>query len=121
MLTAFDSCYILPSRKTFSSVLIPRLYNDVKEQNVLPNLEHAHATALTTDIWTSCAADQYIRVTVHFINKDWSMKCFTLKNQELPPPHDFSSIAQALEDIMQEWKKNEKVSAVVIDNATNVT
>ena len=103
MLKAFDSCYILPSRKTFSSVLIPRLYNDVKEQNILPNLEHAHAMALTTDLWTSHAADQYIWLTVHFIDKDWSMECFTLKNQELPPPHDFGIIAQTLKD-MQEWK-----------------
>ena len=121
MIKAFDQRYTLPCRKTFSTTVIPRMYETVKEQTVLPRLERASSVAITTDMWTSRAADQYIGVTVHFIDDDWSMGSFTLENSELPPPHDNEHISEVLKNIFTEWKLEEKISAVVTDNATNIT
>ena len=34
--------------------------------------------SLTTDIWTSCATEAYITVTLHGVFKDWSIQSFVL-------------------------------------------
>uniref|UniRef100_UPI00358E7A74 E3 SUMO-protein ligase ZBED1-like isoform X1 n=2 Tax=Myxine glutinosa TaxID=7769 RepID=UPI00358E7A74 len=121
MLKIFDQRYTLPSRKSFSSVIIPQLYNKVKEESVVPQLQEASYVALTTDMWTSRASDHYIGVTAHFVNRDWSVGHFTLENAELPPPHDLEHIASALHEILEDWKLKDKLSAVVTDNETNIT
>ncbi|XP_041460598.1 E3 SUMO-protein ligase ZBED1-like [Lytechinus variegatus] len=121
MIKVFDPRYSLPSRKTFSTTVIPRMYDIVREQTVLPRLERATSVAITTDMWTSRASDQYIGVTVHFIDDDWKMGSFTLENRELPPPHDNEHIAEVLRAIIAQWALENKVSAVVTDNATNIT
>uniref|UniRef100_A0A8C4WWM8 BED-type domain-containing protein n=1 Tax=Eptatretus burgeri TaxID=7764 RepID=A0A8C4WWM8_EPTBU len=121
MLKIFDQRYTLPSRKSFSSVIIPQLYNNVKEESVVPQLQEASYVALTTDMWTSRASDNYIGVTAHFVNRDWSIGHFTLENAELPPPHDYEHIASAMHEILEDWNLKDKLSAVVTDNATNIT
>ncbi len=122
MLRMFDSRYTLPSRKTFSSVLIPQLYEKVRAETVLPAITEASFVAMTTDMWTSRASDQYIGVTAHFIRPEWTIDRFTLENKELPPPHDNLHIAESLESVLQDWKLDKsKMSAIVTDNASNIT
>ena len=114
MLQVFDPRYTLPSRKTFSSVLLPKLYNKVKEDIVFPALNEAKYISITTDMWTSRSSDQYIGVTAHFISPDWKMARYTIENAELPPPHDNTHIAESLDLILDQWLiPITKISAIV--------
>ena len=30
---------------------------------------------MTTDLWTSRAKDQYLTITVHYVDRDWVLRC----------------------------------------------
>ncbi|XP_062573350.1 E3 SUMO-protein ligase ZBED1-like [Saccostrea cucullata] len=62
MIACLDNRYQVPSRKTFSEVVIPKMYSDVKVQ-VLSSLLEAEQVALTTDGWSSRATESYITIT----------------------------------------------------------
>lgn len=59
--------YTLPTRKTISSSLVPKLYQSTKEK-VLQLISEADALCLTTDGWTSINNESFIAITAHFIN-----------------------------------------------------
>ncbi|XP_032575340.1 zinc finger BED domain-containing protein 1-like [Drosophila sechellia] len=61
--------YKMPTRKTLSNVLLPKLRDEIVG-NVKEKMELASAVCLTTDCWTSLANESYIAVTAHFIESE---------------------------------------------------
>ena len=64
--------YQMPSRPYISETVIPKLYQEVK-QDVLDSVMKAESVALTTDGWTSRATESYLTTTAHFISSDWTL------------------------------------------------
>ncbi|XP_064475382.1 E3 SUMO-protein ligase ZBED1-like [Ornithodoros turicata] len=112
--------YQLPSRKTLSTVHIPQMYNKVHEQ-VKNELTGISSICLTTDGWTSLSNQSYIAVTAHFIDTDGVLRARLLDCFAWQDRHTAENIAAELRRVVVEWEIQEKVCAVVSDNATNIT
>ena len=63
-----------PQYKFFSNHEIPSLHCHVKDNIVLPSLRQASNYAITTDLWTSSAAEPYTTMTVHSVNNEWNLQ-----------------------------------------------
>lgn len=118
LVEGLDPKVTVPSRKKLSTVLIPELYESTR-QVVAQQLYAATDVAITFDLWTSRATDQYIGVTAHFLDASFHLRSFVLESTELPPPHTSEAIAERVLDIMLTWRIEEKVSFIVSDNAAN--
>ncbi|CAG4999775.1 unnamed protein product [Parnassius apollo] len=114
--------YSMPTRKTVSNSLIPRLYNETKEK-VVKTLSSVDAACLTTDGWTSITQQSYVAITAHFIREVDDIS--TLQSCLLGCiPYDSSHTAQNLgmfiAEEVKKWGLQNKVICVVTDNAPNI-
>lgn len=76
--------------------------------------------SLTTDLWTSLANDSYLSVTAHFINKEWQLNTYLLDTTLMPDKHTAENITAKMNEVFRDWISC-KISAVVSDNASNIT
>ena len=79
LITYLEPGYTIPSRKQFSTI-IQHKHVLGKEKLRLKLKEEAMGVALTTDIWTSTAVEAYMTVTLHYIDPNWVMPSFCLRN-----------------------------------------
>ncbi|XP_075910742.1 uncharacterized protein LOC116956688 isoform X2 [Petromyzon marinus] len=74
--------YQLPSRLHFSDRVIPDLYAKVASA-VNEELEGAASVALTSEVWTSGAAERRVTVAAHFVTAGWKLERFVLRTRPL--------------------------------------
>lgn len=110
--------YQMPSRKTVSQSLIPKLYNEVLE-DVKMKIEKARAVCLTTDSWTSINNESFVAITGHYIDGD-TLHSSLLGCFKYSDAHTSQNLAAMLQEFTQEWNLTNKITAVVTDNAANV-
>lgn len=110
--------YAVPSRNTILKHI--DLMYDSEKRNLLNVLGTAEHVALTTDCWTSRSNDSYLTVTIHFLTTEWNHKSFVLDTSSTVERHTSENLAEALQQIISDWKLDEKVTAVVHDNAANI-
>ncbi len=118
MTKALNSKYSPPSRNSLSNHLIPAWYN-VEKRNVKSVLEQVSKVATITDGWTSICQDDYITVTAHYINEG-KMNQKVLKAKAVYKALTGSVVAQEIGDIFDEFGIRDKVTAVTVDNASNM-
>lgn len=80
-------------------------------------IDHA---ALTCDLWTSICTDGYITATCHFIEND-EIKDVTLETRNIKTAHTGDNFNIVLQSILDKWNLNNKIEAIVTDNAKNIT
>lgn len=91
-----------------------------KEKEILKSsLKNVEYIGLTTDMWTSNQTISYMCVVAHYIDKNWKMQTQVLAFVELDPPHTGHVIADALWSYVIEWKIEDKVVSITLDNASN--
>ncbi|XP_022177720.1 zinc finger BED domain-containing protein 1-like [Myzus persicae] len=112
--------YVLPSRKTVSNNIIPRLYESCKN-NVQCLIDSTVAVCLTTDCWTSNKNTSFMATTAHFFDGNTELKSFCLDCTEFSERHTGDNIRAKLMTIVSNWNITHKVTAIVSDNAANVT
>jgi len=120
LVAKLDPKYVLPSRNYFSETEIPGLYNEVRDNVVYPKIQEAEYFSSTTYLWTSCAAHPYLTLTIHFVDKDWTLQSFCLDTIPLFEDYTGQNISEAVKDIYQNW--NLPVSGLVAtttDNGSN--
>ncbi|KAE8796928.1 zinc finger BED domain-containing protein RICESLEEPER 2-like [Hordeum vulgare] len=81
--------------------------------------KNVESISLTCDLWTSNQTLSYLAVVAHYIDDDWVMQCRVLNFLELDPPHSGSVIAQAVFECCQEWKIEDKIMTITMDNASS--
>ena len=119
LLHELDPKYEIVSRKTLTNKLLPKRYN--KEKALLINkLADAQSVSLTTDQWTSKANEGYTTITGHYIDDKWKMHSPVLLTRSKPQRHTALNLAAELEEAFNEFSIQEKVTAVVTDNAANI-
>ena len=64
-MTFLQPGYRLPSRKYITTVLKGK--HDVGKEQFKRNIKEVFSVSLTTDIWSSLAAEGYIIVSVHYL------------------------------------------------------
>ncbi|XP_061162789.1 E3 SUMO-protein ligase ZBED1-like [Saccostrea echinata] len=121
MIACLDNRYQVPSRKTFSEIVIPKMYSDVKVK-VQSSLREAEQVALTTDGWSSRATESYITITSTHIDKDWNICNFVLQTRMMPESHTGENVAEVLRNAVREWNLPifYGFPPVVSDNAANM-
>ncbi|XP_033254308.1 zinc finger BED domain-containing protein 1-like [Drosophila miranda] len=114
------SNYKLPTRKTLTSSLIPKI-RDEYTGTIIEELRAATAVCLTTDGWTSITNESYLAVTVHFIDEESTMlTSYTLACQAFEASHTAANLCSFLEKIVTEWDLKNKVAALASHNAHNI-
>ncbi|XP_047033032.1 E3 SUMO-protein ligase ZBED1-like [Helicoverpa zea] len=112
--------YTLPTRKTLSESLLPKVYNKVLE-TVKKQIAKAAAVCITTDAWTSCVHDGYIAVTAHFIDTETHKVCTVMIGcLEFEERHTSANLKGFLEAKFQEWNISQFVNVIVSDSAANI-
>uniref|UniRef100_A0ACD5UPI0 Uncharacterized protein n=1 Tax=Avena sativa TaxID=4498 RepID=A0ACD5UPI0_AVESA len=109
--------YKFIGRKTIRKECI-KVYESEKEllKKSLRDVEHI---SLTCDLWASNQTLSYMALVAHYIAADWVMQCRVLNFIELDPPHSGVIIAQAVMECLAEWKIEEKVISLTMDNASS--
>lgn len=69
--------YTLPSRKTISNNIIPRLYETTKIE-VQDLINQSMAVCLITNCWTSSKNVSFMAITAHFFDINTQLKSFCL-------------------------------------------
>ncbi|KAL0879296.1 hypothetical protein ABMA27_003075 [Loxostege sticticalis] len=113
--------YELPSRKHISSVRIPRLYEQKRDEvkKILSDTA-IEKICLTVDLWTSKANESYIAITGHFINNNFKMQSVLLSCEHFSDRHTSANIQDFLSNTAREWNIADKINFVISDNAANV-
>lgn len=119
LVKTLDPRYVMPSRKHFSDIELPRLYRECRAK-VEEELRSVSYYATTTDLWTSRTTQPYMSLTIHFIKEDWTLCSRCLQTSYFPDDHTGVMIAKGLREALQSWGLAEDhLVCVTTDNATN--
>ncbi|CAI0421536.1 unnamed protein product [Linum tenue] len=72
---------------------------------------------LTCDLWTSCATEGYLCLTVHYVDFEWRLNTKILNFCHIPPPHSAIVLFLAIYDLLKEWQIEKKIFSITLDNA----
>jgi len=111
--------YVIPSRKTISNNVLLQMYENTLE-NVKKDLCDVTALELTTDGWTSINNQHFIALTVHFINSETKLCSRLLGCINYNERSTSQELATFLMNTVKNWNIENKISAVVTDNAANI-
>lgn len=120
LLKVLDPRYVLPSRKYFSDVALPQLYNST-HQMIAAELDGVSFYSATTDLWSSRVMQPYLSLTLHFINDDWTLRSVCLQTAYFHDEHKGEIIAQGLKDALSSWNLPEdRLTCMTTDSGTNM-
>ncbi|XP_065639326.1 zinc finger BED domain-containing protein 4-like [Hydra vulgaris] len=113
--------YTIPSRKYFSTKVIPLMYETIKAK-VKYELDQADFLSLTSDGWTCQHTIQsYYSLTARFVTHEFTVKHVILQVTHFPESHTGHNISKFINEALQSWEiPHEKIHAVLSDNAANV-
>ncbi|XP_049289537.1 E3 SUMO-protein ligase ZBED1-like [Anopheles funestus] len=114
-----NTSYDLPDRKTVSHALIPSMYLETLSK-VKSKISSAKSVSLTMDGWTNINNTSFYAVTSHFIDDDAHLCSFLLECSEFSISHTGQNIAQWLKTVLSNFGIQDKIIAIVTDNASNM-
>ncbi|KAL0818844.1 hypothetical protein ABMA28_008164 [Loxostege sticticalis] len=116
--------YKIVSRFHITENVIPEMYVRVKAK-VLELLKELSQNVTTTDIWTSDSSSQsndFLSLTAHGINANFEYKNYCLEVMPFDgAQHSGINISSNLNTAFQDWGIQDRVRAVVTDNAPNMS
>ncbi|PKU67264.1 Putative AC transposase [Dendrobium catenatum] len=74
--------------------------------------------SLTSDLWTSINTDGFICLTAHFIDNNWLLQKKIINFGFMPPPHDGIALCEKLHLFLTEWKIQNRIFSITLDNAS---
>ena len=92
---------------------------ELEKKKLKSLLKNVKRISITTDLWKSGQKIQYMVVTGHFIDSDWMLQKRVLSFKNVPPPHTGVIVADALSKSFLDWGIEDKVTSVIVDNASN--
>jgi hypothetical protein len=72
-----DPRFTVKSRTTIGNQKVKTLFNNVMEtvkKNLDADLSSVTGMGLTTDTWQNCANQSFQSLTIHYINKEFTLK-----------------------------------------------
>ncbi|KAG2706224.1 hypothetical protein I3760_05G094400 [Carya illinoinensis] len=90
---------------------------EIEKKKLKTILRGVNKVSITTDMWTSGQKISYMVITCHFVNPDWHLQKRVLNFCNIPPPHNGVLIADALQKCFTDWRIENKVSTIIVDNA----
>ena len=121
MIASFDERYELPSRKYFSRMAIPALYNFTREA-VAVEVQQAEFFSATTDLWSREGLRLYnMSYTVHYINKEWKLSSKCLQTTFLQHDHTGENLAEVFTETLTSWGLHaENQVCLTTDSGSNI-
>ena len=120
LLKQFDPQYELPSRKYFSKIAIPKLYESTRE-SVLHTITNIQYFSATTDMWSSINGEPYMSYTIHYITEDFGLHSTALGTFYFPEDHTGENIADAIKETLHSWNLDKKNQVcITTDNGSNI-
>ncbi|XP_034936456.1 zinc finger BED domain-containing protein 1-like [Chelonus insularis] len=112
--------YPIPSRKTFTS-LADAKYKSLQAV-LITELAAVRSYCSTCDIWTDVSNQSYLGVTIHYVpEKKITLSSRFLSLYSLNDHHTSQYITDSLLSVVDTFNLlNEKIVAVISDNATNI-
>ena len=81
----------------------------------------SNAHAITTDAWTSMAAEGYITMTIHYISpEDYTLKARVLDTNRVAEDHTAENLNKELGETINEFGIKKEGLAIITDNAANI-
>ena len=74
------------------------------------------SVAITSDIWSGNAKEDYLSVVSHFGNSDWLLEKRILGMRLIDVSHNGDNIAEHVHAVLEEYGLTEKVISVTLDN-----
>ncbi|KAL0310242.1 UNVERIFIED_CONTAM: putative AC transposase [Sesamum calycinum] len=110
-------CFNMISRNTLKGDIL-KIYKDERTRyyNLLGKIKCR--IAITTNIWTSSNNKDFLAVTGHFIDDNWTLQNCILRFSYVPAPHTVEVLADALVEALMDWNIDHKVSTITVDNCT---
>ena len=92
-----------------------------ERRDVLKNsvLSAASSIALTSDIWSGNAKEDYISVVAHFMNADWELEKKVIGLRLIEVSHSGVNIATRIAAVVEEYCLIDKIFSVTLDNASS--
>ncbi|WVZ93266.1 LOW QUALITY PROTEIN: hypothetical protein U9M48_039261, partial [Paspalum notatum var. saurae] len=118
IIDAHNPKFVKPSRQTTARDLIG-LYNDRVEHLVYALKNFVSSVALTYDIWSGKAKEDYISVVAHFVNSDWCLEKRLLDLKPIEVAHTGANIAERVEMVASDYGITDKIFVIVLDNASS--
>lgn len=89
--------------------------------NMLKNsiLSVASSVALTSDIWSGNAKEDYISVVAHFVTDDWELQKRVIGFRLIEVKHSGENIAERIACVVEEFGLIDKVFSITLDNASS--
>ena len=84
-------------------------------------LKSVSSVALTSDIWSDNAKEDYLSVVVHFVNADWQLEKRILGLRLIDVSHNAENIAERITSVIADYGLTDKIFAVTLDNAAGNT
>jgi hypothetical protein len=83
-------------------------------------VQETSKVSLTTDCWTSTATKSFLGMTVHWLDENWKFNEIVLDFLHISEiSHSGKNLAQKIITVFDEMLISDKVSAIVLDNASN--
>jgi hypothetical protein len=111
---AHNPRFIKSSRQTTARDLI-RLFNDRAGQ-LIEVLKSVSSIALTSDIWSGKAKEDYISVVAHFVNCDWCLEKRLLGLRPIEVAHIGENIVERVAIVADDYEISDNIFAIVLDN-----
>ena len=115
--------YMIPSRRYFSDVMLPKTFKEIKAR-LLAQLDEIHAphVSFTSDIWTSQhSVESFISLTAHWVDEEFQRCSGVLSAQHFPGSHTGENIDQMVSKMMREWEISEERQHILVrDGASNM-
>lgn len=115
--------YKIPSRRHFSDVELPELFNIVSNHTRSLLADCKSAFSFTTDIWTSnVSLMSMLSLTAQWVDEDFQQHQVLLHCQEMPGSHSAANLTTTFDTMLQRWNIDKtRVHVVLLDNARNMS
>ena len=92
-----------------------------ERRNMLKNhvLSGASFVALTSDIWSGNAKEDYISVVAHYVSADWELQKKVIGLRLIEVKHTGENISEKIACVVQEFGMIDKIYSVTLDNASS--
>ena len=114
--------YTVPSRRYFSDVFLPEIYNVSTHVHKLLATDISNFS-FTKDIWSSdVSPTSMLSLTAQWIDTEFNLQKVVLHSQEFRGSHTAAATSDAFAKMFDTWRIDPfKVHAIVSDNARNMT
>lgn len=95
-----------------------KFYNQSRTSLINLLKSNVSCVALTSDIWSGNAKEDYISVVAHYVNADWVLEKRVIGMRLIDVSHSGANIADRVKTVITEFGLIDKVFSITLDNAS---